>query len=86
VCRGRRQRKFFFRSALGQLRSADPDALARLDLGDEALDRPIGSVGDGSFEQRRDNTQRGFGLYRWRAGRHGRLQRLDTAARELAAP
>ena len=85
MCRGRRQRKFFSQR-LGQLRLADLDALARLDLGHEARDRPVGPVGDGSFEQRRDDTQRGFGLYRWRAGRHGRLQRLDTAARELAAP
>jgi hypothetical protein len=39
------------RAALG--RSAGP----RAPLGDEAWDRPIGSVGDGSFQQRRDNAQ-----------------------------
>ncbi len=44
----------------------------------------IGSVGDGSFQQRRDDAQRGFGLHRGRARRHARLQRLDTAVGECA--
>ena len=85
MCRGRRQRTFFSQR-LGQLRPADLDALARLDLGDQAWDRPIGAVGDGGVEERRDDTQGRFGFHRHRAGCTGRLQRFDTAARESAAP
>ena len=46
ACAGAAASGSFFSQRLGQLRSADPDALARLDLGDEARNRPIGSVGE----------------------------------------
>jgi hypothetical protein len=67
VCRGRRQRKFFSQR-LGQLRPGDVDACARLDLGPQARDRPVGPVGDGSFQERGDDAQRGLRLQGDRAG------------------
>ena len=68
------------------MRPADPDALARLDLADQARDRPIAPVGDGSFQKRRDDAQRGLALHRGWARRHARLQRFNAAVGEIATP
>ena len=75
----------FFSHRLGELRLADIDVLARLDIGHEVRNCRVQPAGDRIFEQRRDITQRGFGLYQRRAERRGRLQPLDTDARELVA-
>ena len=79
VCRGRRQRNFFSQR-LGQLRTADADALPRFDLGAQAGDRPVAPVGHRFLQQGGDDAQCGFTLHRGRAGRHAGLQRRDTAA------
>src|SRR5208282_1607537 len=68
------------------LRPADPDALARLDLADQARDRPIAPVGDRSFQKRRDDAQRRLALHRGWARRHARLQRFNAAVGEIATP
>jgi hypothetical protein len=85
VCRGRRQRNFFSQG-LGQLRTADAHALARLDLGAKAGDRPVAPVGHRFFEQGGGDAQGGFTLHRRRPRRDARLQRRDAAAGEIAAP
>ena len=76
----------FFSQRLGQLRTADANTLARFDLGAQAGDGPIASVGRGLLQLRRDHTQRRFTLHRGGAGRHARFQRLNTAACEVTAP
>src|SRR5208282_1453346 len=68
------------------LRPADPDALARLDLADQARDRPIAPVGDRSFQKRRDDAQRRLALHRGWARRHAPLQRCNAAVGEIATP
>ena len=76
----------FFSQRLGQLRTADANTLARFDLGAQAWDGPVASVGHELLQLRRDHTQRRFTLHRGGAGRHARFQRLNTAACEVTAP
>ena len=85
VCRGRRQRKFFSQR-LGQLRTTDAHAFTCFDLGTQPRDRPVGTVGHGRFQQRRDHPQGRFALHRRRARRDPRLQGFDAAGDESAAP
>jgi hypothetical protein len=85
VCRGRRQRNFFAQH-LGQTRFGDGDALAGLDLANEARQRPVVSVGNRRFQQRRRSSQRRFRFDRGRSRCRARLERLDPAARKIAAP
>src|SRR5208282_4626721 len=68
------------------LRPADPDALARLDLADQARDRPIAPVGDRSFQRGVDAGRGGPALHRGWARRHARLQRFNAAVGEIATP
>jgi hypothetical protein len=44
-----------FSYGLGQFRPADLEVLSRLDLSPEARHRPVGPVGNGGVEQRRDD-------------------------------
>ena len=76
----------FFSQRLGELRWPDIDEFALFDLGDRRGDRPVCTVRHGRFEQRHANTQRSLGLHRRRACIHARLDGLDAAAREIAAP
>ncbi len=85
VCRGGRQRNFFSQS-LGQLRATDADALAGLDFGAEPGNCPVVPVSHRFFEQGRDHPQGRFTLHRGRAGRDARLQRINPASAEIAAP
>jgi hypothetical protein len=68
------------------LRTADAHALARLDFGTHAGDRPVGPVGHRLLQQGRDHAQRCLTLHRGRPRRDARLQCLDTAIGEIAAP
>jgi len=85
VWRGRRQR-IFFPQHLGQAGLGDGDALARLDLADEARQRPVAAVGDGRLEQRRRHSQSRFGFDRGRSRRRACLERFDAGAGKVAAP
>ena len=84
VCRGRQLK--FFSQRLGQLRRPDHDALDALDLGDKPRDRPVPPVGDGRFQQRHADPERGLGFDRWRACIHARLHGLDAPTGEVATP
>src|SRR5271157_6177617 len=76
----------FFSQRLGELRWPDIDEFALFDLGDKAWDRPVRTVRDWRFEQRYANPQSSLGLHRRRPCIHARLDGLDAAAREIAAP
>ncbi len=66
----------FFTQHLGQAGFGDDDAFGRLDLADEARQRPVGAVGDGRFEQWRRHSQRRFGLDRGNAAPRPSRRRL----------
>ncbi len=85
VCRGRRRRNFFSQG-LGELRTADAYAFAGLDLGAQARNGPVGPVGDGLGRQRQGHPERRLALHRRGAGGDRRLQRLNAAFHEIAAP
>jgi hypothetical protein len=57
-----------------------------LDLTDQPRQRPVVAIRDRRRQQQLGDPQRGFGFDRGRAHRHARLQRLDAAPREIAAP
>ena len=76
----------FFSQRLGELRWPDIDEFALFDLGDEAWDRPVRTVRDGALRATarkpaaQPRSSPAAGLHR------ARLDGLDAAAREIAAP
>jgi hypothetical protein len=68
------------------LRTADAYAFARLDLGTQARNGPVGPVCDGGGQQGHGHAQCRL-AFDWRgSGGNGGLQRFNAAPHEIAAP
>jgi Fic family protein len=86
ACAGDAANGTFFSKGLGKLRAADAHTFARLDLGAQARDGPVGPVGDGLVQQRHGDTQRrGTSHRHWPWG-NGGLQRINATLHKVAAP
>ena len=86
VCRGRRQRKFFFAALLescdGPMSTPSRFLISAMRRGIVQFRR----LATGACKQRHAHPQRGLSLHRRRACIYAGLDRLDATAREIATP
>ena len=87
ACAGAAASGTFFSQRLGQLRPADAHTLARLDLGAQAGNRPVGRSATGSSSKGVTTRNAVHSSPAGGPGRDARFQRVETAAcGEIAAP